>query len=104
MNMQNNRKQLLSHWLETTCGFSNCELIPLAGDASFRSYYRIKIEAGTYVVMDAPPPQESTMPFIKIAKALRAMGLTTPEIFKQDEKNGFLLITDFGDQLLLNYL
>lgn len=72
---------------------------PLAGDASNRSYQRLTgPDSRTAVLMDAPPEKgEDTRPFVHIAKYLRSQGLSAPEIFDQDVKNGFLLIEDLGD-------
>ncbi|HSI02399.1 MAG TPA: phosphotransferase, partial [Reyranella sp.] len=69
----------------------------LAGDASFRKYFRLIRPGGTAVVMDAPAPQEDVRPFVRIGRHLLAMGLSAPEIFAVDEANGFLLLEDLGD-------
>ena len=69
----------------------------LAGDASFRKYFRLTRAGGTAVVMDAPPPHEDVRPFVRIGRHLLAMGLSAPEIFAVDEANGFLLLEDLGD-------
>jgi aminoglycoside/choline kinase family phosphotransferase len=77
---------------------------PLAGDASFRRYFRISQPAGSYIAMDAPPEKENCVPFVAISRALRSHGLLTPEIIAEDLSQGFLLLSDFGDRLLLNEL
>jgi aminoglycoside/choline kinase family phosphotransferase len=69
----------------------------LAGDASFRTYYRLTRLARTAVVMDAPPPGEDVRPFVRMARHLRVLGLSAPEVFAVDEGNGFLLLEDLGD-------
>jgi aminoglycoside/choline kinase family phosphotransferase len=69
----------------------------LAGDASFRRYFRLQRACGTAVVMDAPPPQEDVRPFVRIARHLTALRLSAPEVFAEDEVNGFLLLEDLGD-------
>jgi len=69
----------------------------LAGDASFRKYFRLSRPGGTAVVMDAPAPQEDVRPFVRIGRHLLAMGLSAPEILAVDEANGFLLLEDLGD-------
>jgi aminoglycoside/choline kinase family phosphotransferase len=69
----------------------------LAGDASFRRYFRLTRAGGTAVVMDAPPPQEDVRPFVRIGRHLRALGLSAPEILAEDAANGFLLLEDLGD-------
>ncbi|MBX3497957.1 MAG: phosphotransferase [Alphaproteobacteria bacterium] len=69
----------------------------LAGDASFRTYYRLTRGRQTVVVMDAPPPQEDVRPFVRLARHLRDLGLSAPEIRAVDEAGGFLLEEDLGD-------
>jgi aminoglycoside/choline kinase family phosphotransferase len=69
----------------------------LAGDASFRTYYRLSRPRASAVVMDAPPPQEDVRPFVRIGRHLIALGLSAPVIEAVDEANGFLLIEDLGD-------
>src|SRR6187402_3338970 len=71
----------------------------LAGDASFRRYYRLTLAKETYVLMDAPPETESTASFIAIDYALEALGLCLPKIIAADQKQGFLLLSDLGDEL-----
>ncbi len=77
----------------------------IAGDASHRKYYRCAFGAGTALVMDAPPDKgEDITPVIDITQRLRAAHLSAPEIYAQDETCGFLLIEDFGDDLIARLL
>src|SRR5438105_6683459 len=69
----------------------------LAGDASFRRYYRLLDGKRRAVLMDAPPPQEDVGPYVTVAGILSAHGFSAPEIYAEDSDNGFLLIEDFGD-------
>jgi N-acetylmuramate 1-kinase len=98
------REQTLKFWLQHECGFEHYDWFCLAGDASFRSYFRVINKKQSYVVMDAPPEQENCLPFVAISHALRAMGIKTPEVFKSNFVEGFLLLTDFGDRVLLKQL
>jgi aminoglycoside/choline kinase family phosphotransferase len=79
------------------CGWRGVAPEPLAGDASFRRYYRLVRDGKSAVVMDAPPPQEDVGPFVAVAGMLRRLDLSAPEIFAADPECGFLLIEDFGD-------
>ncbi len=54
--------------------------------------------------MDAPPPQEDCRPFVAIASYLREMGLNAPEVLQADVEQGFLLMSDLGQQQYLNEL
>ena len=78
-------------------GWGGIAPTPLAGDASFRSYYRVCRGHRSAVVMDAPPPQEEVGPFIAVAAILRDLGLSAPEVLAENRVEGFLLIEDFGD-------
>ncbi|NVJ90971.1 MAG: phosphotransferase [Methylocystaceae bacterium] len=75
-------------------GGVDCPL--LAGDASFRKYYRLNRDNTSVVLMDAPPP-EAVEPFVKIAEFLLQYGFSAPQILAQDTDNGFLLLEDLGD-------
>lgn len=76
----------------------------LAGDASFRRYYRLVDDARRVVLMDAPPPLEDVGPYVAVAEMLRDLGLSAPEIYAEDRERGFLLIEDFGDDLYTRLL
>lgn len=91
-------------WLTNECGLTHYQIIPLAGDASFRCYFRIQCEDKSYIAMDASAERASCVPYVAIADALRQEGLVTPAILVRDLDRGWLLISDFGDQLYLNAL
>jgi len=76
-----------------------------SSDASFRRYFRLDADDGaSYIVMDAPPPQEDVRPFVAIAALLHGAGLNAPPVLEQDEALGFLLLGDLGTQLYLDAL
>lgn len=77
-------------------GWAGAEVRPLAGDASFRRYFRVVDGVRSAVLMDAPPPHEDPRPFIAIADHLRGLGLAAPAILHRDLDAGLLLIEDFG--------
>src|SRR5215510_7141994 len=78
-------------------GWGDAEERLLAGDASFRKYFRLTRGSDTAVVMDAPAPQEDVRPFVRIGRHLMALKLSAPKIFAEDAANGFLLLEDLGD-------
>ena len=78
-------------------GWGDAQILPLAGDASFRRYFRVVDGTRQAVLMDAPPPHEDPRPFIAVAEYLCEQGLTAPTIFARDLAQGLLLIEDFGD-------
>lgn len=85
-------------------GWADAERVPLAGDASFRRYDRVRDGERGAVLMDAPPPHEDVRPFIAIDRHLRNLGYSAPEIFAEDVSLGTLLLEDFGDDLFTRVL
>ncbi|CAN5132744.1 phosphotransferase [soil metagenome] len=79
------------------CGWGRAEILPLAGDASFRRYFRVVEEGRRAVLMDAPPPHEDPRPFIAVDEWLCGHGFAAPVILGRDLDAGLLLIEDFGD-------
>jgi aminoglycoside/choline kinase family phosphotransferase len=79
------------------CGWAGARIEPLAGDASFRRYFRVLMDDRSAVLMDAPPPHEDPRPFIAVAEWLTSRGLSAPEIIARDLDRGLLLLADFGD-------
>lgn len=99
------RETQLSQWLSTLFPKQTLSLQPLAGDASFRRYYRCYHPDGTYIVMDAPPEKDaSCIPFSILSKALREKNINAPQIHHANFELGFLLLDDFGDTTYLEAL
>ena len=73
-------------------------------DASFRRYFRITAGHPSWIVMDAPPPQEDCRPFIKIAGFLERAGLNSARVIEADLERGFLLLSDLGSMQYLQAL
>jgi len=79
-------------------GWAGADIRPLAGDASFRRYFRVaRADGATAVLMDAPPAQEDVGPFLAVAGHLIARGLRAPRPLAIDRRRGLLLLEDFGD-------
>ncbi len=80
-------------------------LRPASSDASFRRYFRIDgVDGNSYIVMDAPPPQEDVRPFIHVADVFGATSVSVPSILAQDIDQGFLLLSDLGSTTYLQLL
>ena len=92
-----NRDDLIALFLARH-GYSPGDAEPLAQDASFRRYLRIRGDRPA-VLMDAPPP-EDVRPFLHIAAHLRGIGVSVPAILAADERQGLVLEQDLGDDLL----
>ena len=102
------RKQQLEDWLKINLKQA-FTLTTASADASFRHYFRVHLsqqylDGLTLIAMDAPPPQEDCTPFINVAKLLLDAGLNVPKVIAQDLQNGFLLLSDLGDDTYLSQL
>ena len=94
--MADSRLQLAERWLQHELG-GDIQLTPLAGDASFRRYFRVTRGGEHWIVMDAPPSRCAVEPFIRVRKWLAAGGVRVPELLACDSRAGLLLLEDFGD-------
>ncbi|WP_409567843.1 aminoglycoside phosphotransferase family protein [Paracoccus sp. (in: a-proteobacteria)] len=84
-------------------GWGSARVLPLAGDASSRRYFRlIRDEGHSAVLMDASPG--TTAPYVAMTQWLRALDLHAPEILATDQAQGLLLIEDLGDDLVARVL
>ena len=87
-----------------SAGWGGATIAPLDGDASFRRYFRITGPRGSAMLMDAPPPHEDPAPYLRAAKWLDANGLRAPRILAEDAARGLVLIEDFGEARMREYL
>ena len=79
-------------------GWGGARIAPLAGDASFRRYFRVHAADGaTAVLMDAPPEKEDSRPFLAIGRQLHDMGFSAPQALATELDIGLVLLEDFGD-------
>lgn len=79
-------------------------LTAASSDASFRRYFRWEGDGRSFVVMDAPPPQENCKPFVDIAFLLAKSGINVPKIYAEDLDRGFLLLNDLGNKTYLDVI
>ncbi len=101
-------------------GFGAAERSYMQGDASTRAYERLTLQGASYILMNSPQrPDGPTVrdgkpysaiahladnvtPFIAMAQALRARGLSAPAIFAADRAAGLLVIEDLGSELVVD--
>jgi hypothetical protein len=119
----------LQRLLEQT-GFAEAERAPLAGDASTRSYERLRLGERRAVLMNAPPKEDPPCPpgatpaqrrtmgwnavarlaasrveaFAAVAAYLKSIGLAAPEIYGMDAAAGYAVLEDMGDDLYANVI
>lgn len=99
------RLQQIHAWLAPLLGGQTCTLSIASADASFRRYFRVRLEDGsTRIVMDAPPCHEDCHPFLHVADLFRTAGAHVPDVFAQDLEQGFLLLSDLGNTTYLSAL
>ena len=97
------RKEELTQWLDGL-GYQDYTLEIASEDASFRRYFRLQQGDNSWIVMDAPPEKEPCDAFVNIAKKLTGIRLSAPEIIHENHDQGFLVLTDFGDESFLQAL
>jgi hypothetical protein len=97
------RRHAFEQWL-TRQGIDPASARIASADASFRRYLRVDGEAGTRIVMDAPPTHEDCRPFVAVAAMLREAGLNAPQVLDWNEPEGFMLLSDLGDTTYLKRL
>ncbi|GLK42476.1 MULTISPECIES: aminoglycoside phosphotransferase family protein [Novosphingobium] len=86
-------------------GWGGAAVEPLPGDASFRRYFRIRsVDGATAMLMDAPPPQEDIGPFLRAAHWLDDNGMRPPRILAEKPDKGLILMEDFGEARMRDYL
>jgi aminoglycoside/choline kinase family phosphotransferase len=87
-----------------SAGWVDAAIEPLPGDASFRRYFRVQHGGRKAMLMHAPPPHEDPRPFLAVAEWLGANNLRAPDIYASDAANGWVLLEDFGDDRMRDWL
>lgn len=98
------RYHALCQWVAQQLKQDEVELSVVSGDASFRRYFRYTLGSESWIVMDAPPEKEDSTSFVNIAKNWLSQGIQVPHIKALNLEEGFILLGDFGDKLLLSTL
>lgn len=98
------RRAQLKRWLKNQYSGPVSNPVPASADASFRRYFRVRVEGEVRIVMDAPPRRESIEPFVTISGWLAKVGLSVPEVQRADPRAGFLVLSDLGTTSYLEAL
>lgn len=107
------RQQLLKEWSQQEItvqlsgkdsNLSHLEWEVVSADASFRRYFRWRnSDSGkSWIVVDAPPEHENSRQFVKVAELLE--NINAPKVLARDFEQGFMLLSDLGEQLYLPLL
>ena len=83
------------------------EIHLIAGDASPRKYYRVRVDgaqtSNTVIAVESPPTEKNEE-FLRIRELLAAGGVRVPALIAADIEQGYLLLEDLGDETLLPHL
>lgn len=90
----------ISNWIAEQINTSAFSVMPLAGDASARRYYRIIHENNTWVLMSWQPFNQNDYPFLSVQKHFHDCGIQVPAVVAVGEGLGVLLLEDLGDLTL----
>jgi hypothetical protein len=112
-------------------GWGGANIAPLPGDASTRRYFRVSLNGRGAMLMDQPQAAEAPVAhaaatpderralgynaiarlagadcgrFVAASNYLRARGLSAPEIYAADAREGFVLAEDLGNDLYADVL
>lgn len=80
------------------------DVFPLAGDASDRKYYRLRHGKYSLILMDSSSTKETLRSFLSVREYLSDNKFSVPQVFHVDLNSGYLILEDFGDNLLDKYL
>lgn len=94
----------LHEWIKENLGDIEYTLKSVSGDASFRRYFRLRNDDLNYIAVDSPPEKENNAAFTHVTHLLEAEGLPVPHIHYSSLDFGFFLLSDLGDDLLLDIL
>jgi len=74
------------------------KITPIAGDASFRRFYRIVSKNKSAILIYAEKEKfKNLIVYSTINKFLRSKNILAPKLHKHDFKKGTMIIQDFGD-------
>ncbi len=93
------------HEFLVKASWSGADIDPIRGDASFRRYFRLRRPSGDRaMLMHAPPPHEDPEPFLNVAAWLTEHGLRAPDILAADPPHGWVLLEDFGNDRMRDWI
>jgi aminoglycoside/choline kinase family phosphotransferase len=82
----------------------NCVIQKLAGDASLRRYYRLRIPEASYILMLIEPFEAAKNDFLLVRAHLEKCGVPVPGLRAVEASKGAILLEDLGDVTMLHRL
>src|ERR1700722_8403618 len=104
MDQTDARLALIEGWLTRDLRLPHERILPASSDASFRRYFRVFTQRGTFIIMDAPPGKEDVRPYLKAGALLSSLGAHVPQVHETDAARGLLLLEDLGTTSYLQRL
>lgn len=93
--------KIFDEFIKKHLQIENFSIVPLAGDASSRKYYRVVRQTESWVLMEWEPfNSPDAFPFISIQSYWHRHGIQVPEIIGFDNTTGLFLLEDLGDLTL----
>ncbi|WP_298333287.1 phosphotransferase [uncultured Erythrobacter sp.] len=93
------------HAFIESAGWGEAAIEPIPGDASFRRYFRLRrADGSTAMLMHAPPPEEDPSEFLRVGAWLCEQSMRAPKILATDQPAGWVLIEDFGNDRMREWL
>ena len=81
------------------------EIESIGGDASFRRFYRFKLNKSSKIIVTTKREKyKNLIVYSAINKFLRDRGIYTPRLISKNFKKGFIEIEDFGNKTLFDHL
>ncbi len=74
------------------------KLIPITGDASFRTFYRLKLNKTSKIIIFSNKEKYTNLvAYLAVNKFLRKNKILSPKLYEYDYPRGIIIIEDFGD-------
>jgi aminoglycoside/choline kinase family phosphotransferase len=74
------------------------KILPVAGDASFRMFYRLIFnQSSKIIVLSKKEKYKNLAIYSAVNKFLRANKILTPKLYTYDYSKGIMILEDFGD-------
>lgn len=92
--------EALTPFLSRSLSTSNFKVLPLAGDASNRRYYRVVIDDKSWVLMRWEPFHPEKYPFLSVLNHFAKFNVHVPQVVSMAPEEGLMLLEDLGDLTL----
>ncbi|HEU0077156.1 MAG TPA: RNase adapter RapZ [Longimicrobiaceae bacterium] len=97
-------QQILRRLFKQYFGKVPASILPLEGDGSSRSMYRLVGDSYETAIGVVGPDREENRAFISYSRDFRSVGLPVPQVYAFDEEAGVYLEEDLGDSTLFDAL